>query len=195
MTAEQRYSPSCRPGLLSMPISARLTASLESATTRMGRTMDTFDIRGLLARNLEHPALGRGRDPLPHLRELHPRLPNLLLLRGRGRDRPVRPGGSTIPGLGQLLLRRLLVHPRRQHPPVGALTLSPVDDPQARYVVRSVRLVWLRRVRPLYHLVPGRDRHHRRGRSDPRDGRRQCRARLRRFSRMCRSWTASLTFI
>ena len=31
------------------------TASLESAKTRMGRTMDTFDIRDLLARNLEHP--------------------------------------------------------------------------------------------------------------------------------------------
>jgi ferredoxin len=31
------------------------TTSIESAKTRMGRTMETFDIRGLLARNLEHP--------------------------------------------------------------------------------------------------------------------------------------------
>jgi sulfhydrogenase subunit beta (sulfur reductase) len=30
-------------------------ASLESAAARMGRTMETFDLRGLLARNLEHP--------------------------------------------------------------------------------------------------------------------------------------------
>jgi len=30
-------------------------ASIESASQRMGRTMDTFDIRDLLARNLEHP--------------------------------------------------------------------------------------------------------------------------------------------
>jgi ferredoxin len=31
------------------------TASVESAAQRMGRTMDTHDIRDLLARNLEHP--------------------------------------------------------------------------------------------------------------------------------------------
>ena len=30
-------------------------ASVESAAGKMGRTMDTFDIRDLLARNLEHP--------------------------------------------------------------------------------------------------------------------------------------------
>ena len=33
---------------------AAAEASVESATERMGRTMDTFDIRGLLARNLGH---------------------------------------------------------------------------------------------------------------------------------------------
>ncbi len=158
----------CRPRL-------RPTASVESAATRMGRTMDTFDIRDLLARNLEHPRWDEVADPLPHLRELHARLPDVLLLRGRGRDRPLRPGGRTLPGLGQLLLRRLLVHPRRQHPPVGALALPAVDDAQARHVVRPVRLVGLRRLRPLHHLVPGRHRHHRGGRGDPRDGGRQCR--------------------
>ena len=31
------------------------------------------------------PALGRGRHALPHLRQLHARLPDVLLLRGRGR--------------------------------------------------------------------------------------------------------------
>ena len=31
------------------------TASVDAAAGRMGRTMETFDIRGLLARNLEHP--------------------------------------------------------------------------------------------------------------------------------------------
>jgi ferredoxin len=30
-------------------------ASIESATDKMGRSMETFDLRGLLARNLEHP--------------------------------------------------------------------------------------------------------------------------------------------
>lgn len=34
---------------------AAAEASLDSAAARMGRSMDTFDIRGLLARNLGHP--------------------------------------------------------------------------------------------------------------------------------------------
>ena len=65
--------------------------------------------------------------------------------------------------------RRLLVHPRRQRPALGPLALPAVDDPQARHVARPVRLVGLRRLRPLHHVVPGRDRHHRGGRRDPRD--------------------------
>ena len=39
------------------------------------------------------PALGRGRRPLPHLRQLHPGLPDLLLQHGRGRQRPRGRGG------------------------------------------------------------------------------------------------------
>ena len=34
---------------------AEATASVDAAAGRMGRTMETFDIRGLLARNLDHP--------------------------------------------------------------------------------------------------------------------------------------------
>jgi ferredoxin len=34
---------------------AAAEASVESAADRMGRSMETFDLRGLLARNLEHP--------------------------------------------------------------------------------------------------------------------------------------------
>ena len=47
--------------------------------------------------------------------------------------------------------------------------LPPVADPQARHLARPVRQLRLRRLRPLHHLVPGRHRHHRGGRRDPRD--------------------------
>ena len=39
------------------------------------------------------PALGRGRRPLPDVRQLHDGLPDLLLPHGRGRHRPRRRGG------------------------------------------------------------------------------------------------------
>ena len=49
----------------------------------MGRTLETFDIRELLAEP-RAPPLGRRRRALPHLRQLHARLPDVLLLGGRG---------------------------------------------------------------------------------------------------------------
>ena len=87
---------------------------------RWARTMETHDLRDLLARNLEHPALGRRRRALPHVRQLHARLPDVLLLGRRGRDRPLRRGGGALARLGHVLLGRLLLHPRRQHPAVRA---------------------------------------------------------------------------
>ena len=44
------------------------------------------------------------------------------------------------------------------------LAIPAVDDPQARELVRSIRHLRLRWLRPLHHLVPGRHRHNRRGR-------------------------------
>ena len=70
-------------------------------------------------RNLEHPRWDEVADALPHLRQLHDGLPDLLLLDGRGRDRPRRRGGGALARLGLVLLGRLLVHPRRQRPAVG----------------------------------------------------------------------------
>ena len=68
-----------------------------------------------------------------------------------------------------LLLGRPLLHPRRQHPAVGRVALPAVADAQVRHLARPVRLVGLRRLRPVHHLVPGRDRHHRGAGRDPRD--------------------------
>ena len=86
------------------------------------------------------PALGRRRRPLPDLRQLHARLPDLLLLDRRGRHRPRRRRGRAHAGLGHLLLGRLLLHPRGQRPAVRPLALPAVDDPQARHLARPVRL-------------------------------------------------------
>ena len=52
--------------------------------------------------------------------------------------------------------------------PDGPLALPPVADPQARHLARPVRHLGLRRLRPLHHVVSGRDRHHGGGGCDPR---------------------------
>ena len=163
---------------------AAAAASIESAAARMGRTMDTFDIRDLLARNLEHPrwdevatrCLTCGNCTLVCPTCFCSAVEDETDLSGEEAER--------FRVWDNVLLGRLLVHPRRQRPPVGTLALPPVDDPQARHVARPVRLVRLRRLRPLHHVVPGRHRHHRGGRGDPRDGEgaRRCRTRLRRSS-------------
>ena len=51
----------------STPPAPRSTGAAE----RMGRQLDTTDIRDLLARNLEHPRWDDVADALPHLRQLH----------------------------------------------------------------------------------------------------------------------------
>ena len=60
------------------------------AAAQMGRELDTSDIRELLYRNYEQPALGRGRRALPGVRQLHDGVPDLLLHDRRGHDRPRR---------------------------------------------------------------------------------------------------------
>jgi sulfhydrogenase subunit beta (sulfur reductase) len=62
----------------------------ERTAAQMGRELDTTDIKDLLYRNYDHPALGRGGRSLPDLRQLHDGLPDLLLHHGRGRDRSRR---------------------------------------------------------------------------------------------------------
>ena len=114
---------------------------------------ETFDIRGLLAEPRASP-LGRRRRALPHLRQLHPRLPHLLLLGSRGPDGSRGRGGGALARLGQLLLGRLLVHPRRQRPALGTLALPAVADAQARHVVDQFGTSGVRRLRPLHHLRP-----------------------------------------
>ena len=107
--------------LAELPARPRPTADLDAAdgVGRVGRAADGPDDGGLgpprpARRQPRASALGRRRRALPHLRQLHARLPDVLLLGGRGRDRPLRRRGRALARLGHVLLGRLLVHPRRQ---------------------------------------------------------------------------------
>ena len=76
--------------------------------------------QGAALPQLRAPALGRGRRPLPDLRQLHDGLPDLLLHTVEdvtdldGRD------GRAPPGVGLLLHDGLLLRPRRQRALVAA---------------------------------------------------------------------------
>ena len=91
---------SSRPARRRTATSTRPDAAVDGAAERMGRTLDATDLRDLLARQPRARALGRRRRALPHLRQLHARLPDLLLHDRRGHDRPRRRARRARPQSG-----------------------------------------------------------------------------------------------
>ena len=167
-------APRCWPGCRTAPAGdeasrGRGARSSSAPPPAMGRQMDTDGIKELLLAQPRAPALGRRRRALPHLRQLHDGLPDLLLHLGRGHERPRRRGrGARASRWDSCFTMDFSYVHGGSVRLVGPLALPPVDDPQARHLVRPVRHLGLRRLRPLHHLVPGRHRHHRGGRRDPR---------------------------
>jgi hypothetical protein len=139
-------------------------AVFAGASARMGRRRGTATV----AAQFRESALGRSRRALPDLRQLHDGLSDLLLHHRRGGHLTRRHRERAYETLGFLLYDRFLVPPRRQRANFAALALSPVDDPQTVDMVGPVRHLGLRRLWPLHHLVPSRDRHHRGGGCNPR---------------------------
>ena len=66
----------------------------------------------------------------------------------------LRHGRARAP-LGLVLHHGLFAPARRPRARFGEIALPPVDDAQARHLGRAVRLLGMRRLRPLHHLVPG----------------------------------------
>ena len=122
---------------------------------------------GAAASRARSSPLGAGRRALPGLRQLHARLPDLLLHERWRRFGPGRPRRNDPTKLGQLLQPWLRAGRRRcELPAEGPRPLPPVADPQVLDLVGPVRLEWLRRLRPVHRLVPGRHRRPRRARGD-----------------------------
>jgi hypothetical protein len=115
---------------------------------------------------LREPAVGRGGRALPHVWQLHDGLSYVLLHDRRGRHRPRRAARRAPSTLGLLLHGRLFAHPWRRGPRHGTIALPTVDDAQAGDLVGPVRLLRLRRLRALHHMMPGGDRPHRGGERD-----------------------------
>ena len=132
-----------------------------ATAANMGRELDTRGIKELLYRNYEHPRwdevaarclnCGNCTWVCPtcfcHTMEDVTDLTGAVAERWRRQD--------------VCFTVDFLLHPRRQHPLLAPVPLPPVADPQAGHLDRPVRLLRLRRLRPLHHLVPGGHRHHR----------------------------------
>ena len=151
------------------------SAAHARAAAQMGRELDVTDIRDLLYRNYENPrweevaerCLSCGNCTMVCPTCFCTTVEDVTDLAGEHVERHQRWDSCFTVDYSQ--------HPRRRRPRLDALALPPVDDPQARDVDRSVRQLGLRRLRSLHHLVPGRDRHHRGGSSDPRERGGRCR--------------------
>ena len=94
-------------------------------------------------------------------------------------DRPGRRRGGALTRLGHLLLGRPLATSTAAASGRRPLPLPPVADAQVRHLARPVRQLRLRRLRPVHHLVPSRDRRHRGGCAAIRATRRRSDARRR----------------
>ena len=154
---------------------AGAAGATERAIAQQGRTLDTTDIRDLLQRNLEHPRWDEVADRCLSCGNCTMVCPTCFCTSVEDTTDLAGESGRARAALGLVLHRRLLPHPRRLDPAHHPRALPPVDDAQALDLVRPVRLLGLRRLRALHHLVPGGHRHHRGSRGDSRDGRRPCR--------------------
>lgn len=147
-------------------------AAAERAAAQMGRQMEAGDLQELLQANLEHPRWDEVAERCLTCGNCTSVCPTCFCttvedvtdLTGQEAERNrrwdscftldftyVHGGGGAV---------------------VESLALPPVDDAQALDLVRPVRYVGLRGLRPLHHVVPGGHRHNRGGRRDPRDARR-----------------------
>ncbi len=196
-----------RLGAGSRRTTARRTAASDAvaaARERMGDPVPHGGSAGTTDGRRRQPALGRDRRALPRLRQLHARLPDLLLHGRHPGLRPRRRRGRRRADLGQLLHPRVRQGRRRQLPAARRGPLPPVADPQVRDLVgpvRDVRAAWAAaaasrgaRSASTSARSSSRSRRHRsssrpRCRPSPRS---RCRApRWRRSGRRCRSWMRS----
>ena len=133
----------------------------------MGREMHSEDVHELLLRNLENPRWDDVAQRCLTCANCTMVCPTCFCTSVEDSSDLAARRILALSALGFVLHHGLFIHPRRQCARQLTLALSPVDDSQARHLVRSVRYVGLRRLRPLHHLVPGRHRHYRRGAGNP----------------------------
>ena len=164
-------SPTCSRGTRPRTTSRRPWPVTHDAVEHMGRHVESFDLRDLLARNVEHPRLAAtaercltcGNCTLVCPTCFCTSVDDVNVLESGAAERWRR--------WDSCYSQRLLVHPRRQRAAFVAGAIPPVADAQVRHLDRPVRHLGLRRVRALHHLVPGRDRRDRGARGDPCHGR------------------------
>ncbi len=143
-------------------------ASVVAATAaNMGRELDTQGIKELLYRSYEHPRWDEVAARCLNCGNCTWVCPTCFCHTIEDVTDLTGAGGGKVAAAGRLFHRGLFLHSRRQHPLLAPVPLPPVADPQTGHLDRPVRLLRLRRLRPLYHLVSGGYRYYRRDPGHP----------------------------
>ena len=170
---------------------ARAAAQVtERTAASMGRQLDTRGIKDLLYDNFDHPRWDDVASRCLTCGNCTMVCPTCFCFSITDVNDLAGDGGGAAAVLGFLLHPGPLLRARRLGAGIQPLPVPAVDDAQARHLDRPVRHLGLRRLRPLHHLVPGRHRHHRRGRRHPRPGGRHP---WRHLSRNCATIGSSAT--
>jgi hypothetical protein len=101
--------------------------------------------------------MGRSREALSNVRELHDGVSNLFLFHGGGcygLDGRTR---RALAEMGFLFHYRFFVHSRRERASHGKVAVPAMDDAQTGDVDRPVWQFGMRWLRPLHHVVPRGD--------------------------------------
>ena len=140
------------------PDLAAAAAAVDGAAARMGRQLESGDLRDLLQRNLEHPRWDEVAERCLTCGNCTMVCPTCFCtsvedtsdLAGESAER-VRLWDSCY-SVDYSHIHGGAVQADR------SVALPAVAHPQVRHLARPVRHVWLRRLRTLHHLVPGRNR-------------------------------------
>ena len=136
-------------------------AVTERTASRMGRSLQTDGIKALLQGNPNHPRWEDAAKRCLTCGNCTMVCPTCFCTTVDDHSDVDGRIGHASAQVGYLLQLGLLLHSRRRRTAKRELPLQAMDDAQARELVRSVRNVGVRRLRPLHHLVSHRHRHNR----------------------------------
>ena len=136
-------------------------AVVERTASRMGRSLQTEGIKALLQNNPNHPRWEDAAKRCLSCGNCTMVCPTCFCTTVDDSQRPHRRKRHARAQMGFLLHPGLLLHTRRRRATKWQRPLPAMDDAQARELVRSVRNIRMRGLRPLHHLVPHRHRHYR----------------------------------
>ena len=147
-------------------------SAVSAASDQMGRELDTRGLPEYLASHREHPHWAEIAQRCLACGNCTQACPTCFCVSTVDTSSLDGNRAEHRGEVGLVLLPRLLVHGRGTAPLIHRCPISQVAHPQALGMGRAVRHIGMCRLRPMHHVVSGRNRLHRRDPED--DGARRC---------------------